>query len=475
MASVDVTVRGGGIFGLSIAWACLKRGATVRVIESVALGAGSSGGLVGALSPHVPEAWNAKKAFQLESLLMAADWWGAVEAAAGLPSGYARLGRLQPLADDRAVETARRREDEATNLWQGRAVWRVIRATGGEWEPHTETGWLGEDTLSARLSPRMGLAALVAALRAGGADVVLGAGEEAGAVVHATGVAGLEDLSRVFGTPLGSGVKGQALSLRFEARDRPQLFVDGLHIVPHADGTVAIGSTSEAAWTEDGPDAQLDGLLAKAIAAVPALAGAEVLTRWAGVRPKAASRAPLLGAWPGRAEHFVANGGFKIGFGMAPKVAEVMADLVLEGREEGMPPEFRLEALLQKATARREVIEVGRSNPSCAVRPTSRKPIARKAVWLSTSSTRVCNSSAGRPIARARASAWSISRLASPSPRWLAATASLPIYSDSGFGVRNTQATGAPIIQISPTSACRVSASGVRSRSEDGGSIRPSI
>ena len=73
MASVDVTVRGGGIFGLSIAWACLRRGARVRVVEPAAWGAGSSGGLVGALSPHVPEAWNPKKAFQLESLLMAGD------------------------------------------------------------------------------------------------------------------------------------------------------------------------------------------------------------------------------------------------------------------------------------------------------------------------------------------------------------------------------------------------------------------
>lgn len=351
MARVDVTVRGGGIFGLSLAWACLKRGAKVRVIEAVALGAGSSGGLVGALSPHVPETWNAKKAFQLDSLLMAADWWAEVEEASGLPSGYARLGRLQPLPDDRAVEAARRREGEAVVLWQGRAVWRVIPASGGEWEPQTATGWLVEDTLSARLSPQMGLSALVAALRAGGADIVLGEGKEDGAVVHATGIAGLNDLSRAFGAPLGSGVKGQALSLRHDARDRPQLFVDSLHIVPHADGTVAIGSTSEASWDHDGPDAQLDRLLEKAVAAVPALSGAEVTARWAGIRPKAASRAPLLGAWPGRAGHFVANGGFKIGFGMAPKVAEVMADLVLNGRDT-IPPDFRLDALLQK-TARR--------------------------------------------------------------------------------------------------------------------------
>lgn len=352
MARVDVTVRGGGIFGLSIAWACLARGAKVQVIETRGWGAGSSGGLVGALSPHVPEAWNAKKAFQLESLLLAEGWWAAVEGASGLPSGYARLGRLQPLADDRAVEAARRRESEAATLWQGLAEWRVVPASGSGWEPLSPSGWLVRDTLSARLSPRMGLAALLGALKTHGADLVVGEAPEEGSVIHATGVAGLGELSRAFGTGLGSGVKGQALALRHDARDLPQLFADGLHIVPHADGTVAIGSTSEITWTTEGPDDRLDELLAKAVAAAPALAGAKVVERWAGIRPKAASRAPVLGAWPGRPGHFVANGGFKIGFGMAPRIAEVMADFVLECRD-AIPSDFRVETLLQKATARR--------------------------------------------------------------------------------------------------------------------------
>ncbi|MBA3909663.1 MAG: FAD-dependent oxidoreductase [Rhodobacter sp.] len=342
---VDVTVRGAGIFGLSVAWACARRGAKVRVIETVAVGAGSSGGLVGALSPHVPEAWNAKKAFQLDSLLMAGDWWAAVEAASGLPSGYGRVGRLQPLADDRAVAAARRRAEEAKTLWQGEAAWRVVPVSGGSWEPLSPSGWLVEDTLSARISPQLALAALVRALRAMGGELVLGEGDEVGAVVHATGVKGLADLSGYLGKTVGSGVKGQALSLRYEAREAAQLFVDGLHIVPHSDGTVAVGSTSETVWQGDGPDAALDGLLARAVAAVPVLQGAEVVARWAGVRPRAASRAPMLGAWPGRAGHYVANGGFKIGFGMAPRVAEVMADLVLEGCD-SIPPEFRVEASL---------------------------------------------------------------------------------------------------------------------------------
>ena len=87
MARVDLTVRGAGIFGLSIAFAAARRGARVRVVEAAHVGAGSSGGIVGALSPHVPENWNEKKAFQFDSLLMAQDWWGAVEADAGGRAG----------------------------------------------------------------------------------------------------------------------------------------------------------------------------------------------------------------------------------------------------------------------------------------------------------------------------------------------------------------------------------------------------
>ena len=64
------------------------------------------------------------------------------------------------------------------------------------------------------------------------------------------------------------------------------------------------------------------------------------------MRPRARSRAPMLGAWPGRPGHFIANGGFKIGFGMAPKVADVMVDLVLDNRD-NIPPDFQLATSLK--------------------------------------------------------------------------------------------------------------------------------
>ncbi len=346
MTRVDLTVRGGGIFGLSIAWEAVRRGARVRLIETVAIGAGSSGGLVGALAPHVPESWNEKKAFQLDSLLMAQGWWDGVATASGLATGYAQRGRLQPLADARAVEMARARAVEAQVLWRGLAEWRVIPATGAAWEPASPSGWLVEDTLSARLHPRLAAVALVAAIRACGGEVVIGDAPDVGPVIWATGLAGLAALSGDMDRVVGGGVKGQALTLAYPCPDAPQLFVDGLHLVPHVDGTVAIGSTSENSFDDaTSVDHQLDRLHAQAVAAVPALAGVAVADRWAGVRPRARSRAPMLGDWPGRPGHFIANGGFKIGYGMAPKVAQVMADLVFDNRDT-IPGGFRVEASL---------------------------------------------------------------------------------------------------------------------------------
>lgn len=346
MARVDLTVMGGGIFGLSCAWEATRRGARVRVIDSAYIGAGSSGGIVGALAPHVPENWNDKKQFQLESLLMAPEWWAEIAQAGGIDPGYLRSGRLQPIPDDRALHNARARIAESQTLWQGRAEWRVIPATGAAWEPHSPTGWLIHDTLTARLSPRLACAALAAAIRAQGGEVVEGPATPEGTTLWATGYPGLQDLSQTFNKPFGAGVKGQALLLQHDARDLPQLFADALHIVPHADGTTAIGSTSENTW--DNPtatDAQLDDILTRARAALPILANAPVINRWAGIRPRARSRAPMLGEWPGRPGHFIANGGFKIGFGMAPKVAEVMADLILTGQDD-IPPGFRVSANL---------------------------------------------------------------------------------------------------------------------------------
>lgn len=337
----DLTVRGAGIFGLSIAWEAVQRGAVVTVVDPNGPGAGSSGGVVGALQPHTPDPWNDKKQFQLESLLMARGFWSGVDAASGLSSGYGQVGRVMPLKTAREVELARSRTAAALERWGAELTWEVTQVPDA---PPSPTGLYVHDTLSAILNPRLAVKALVAALQTKGVNIASEA-PETKPTIWATGWAGLQDLSTAFDRSIGNGVKGQAALLDHDAAGQPQVYAEGLHLIPHLDGTFAIGSTSERDFdAPDTTDAQLDDLIARARQLVPALANAPVLTRWAGVRPRAKSRAPLLGPWPDRFGHFIANGGFKIGFGMAPKVAKVMVDLALEGRD-AIPPEFHTDAM----------------------------------------------------------------------------------------------------------------------------------
>lgn len=343
---VDVTVMGAGIFGLSVAYAAAARGAKVRVIEDKHVGAGSSGGLVGALAPHTPERWDAKNEFQYQSLVMAEAHWHTVDQMSGVLSGYGRIGRLHPIPTERVLGLSHERTEYAREVWHGKAEWCVVERTAyGAWAPESPTGYLVHDTLSARMQPRGAAASLAGAIVALGGEIVIGDAPVAGKVVWATGYRGLLDLSEEFGVEIGNGVKGQSALLRYDAGDVPQLFSDGIYVVPHKNGTVAVGSTSERYFDDPRTvDDLLDGVLERALAAFPVLQGAEVLDRWAGVRPRGKKLAPMLGTYPGRDGHFIANGGFKIGFGMAPKVGEVMADLVLDGNATGIPNDFTVEA-----------------------------------------------------------------------------------------------------------------------------------
>lgn len=339
----DITVRGAGITGLMCAWFLHRRGLRVRVVDPGGVGAGASGGIVGALAPHVPEAWNPKKALQFRALDAAEALWTGIAQAGGGDPGYARTGRLQPLPDAAAVALARARTDAARSLWEGRYRWEVIPAEGAGIA--SLTGLLVKDDLSARIHPRRACKALAAALEAGGVPVLAEA-RATGPEIWATGAADLAAISGTLGRPIGAGIKGQAALLRADLGTHPQVFVDGLHIVPHGDGTVAIGSTTERDFTDPTAiDARLDPLIALARATVPALATAPVIARWAGLRPRARSRAPMVGPHPTRPGCYIANGGFKIGLAMAPVMAEMLATLVVDGRNT-IPPGFRPEASL---------------------------------------------------------------------------------------------------------------------------------
>jgi glycine/D-amino acid oxidase-like deaminating enzyme len=349
----DVIVVGAGVFGLWAARRAIAEGKRVLVLDKRHAGAGASGGFLGALMPHMPDRWNAKKQQQFDCLVGLERAVRALEADTGMDCGYRRCGRLMPLAHERMPAIVDARIAGAAAHWRGYRMERISA-------PFTVTlaeGWLSSeaatfgaqwDDLSARIDPRALIASLAAHVRGRGelregCEVVAvasrrvtladGSRLSAAEIIVANGFEAYPLLQPHMGqitggAPIGRGVKGQAVLLRHpHADDRPIVYADGVYAVPQKGDRVAIGSSTVEHW-QDGdhpaPDAfdpaDID-YHARAVTMVPALAGAPVIERWAGVRPRnmldGRSTEPFLGPVPGLAGVTALIGGFKTGMAIA--------------------------------------------------------------------------------------------------------------------------------------------------------------
>ena len=324
-----ITVIGAGVYGLSCALALLKDGHRVRVLEKGRVGHGASGGLVGALSPHVPEDWNVRKQFQLGALVSAARHWAEVEALSGLHSGYGRVGRYIPLDDAYEAEKARGRCAGAARLWPKVFQWKVL-PDAPDIAPEAAPFGVVYESLSARINPRLACAALAAAVTKSGGEIMEHHPVEAleGISVIAAGIGSGALLTPFLGEGRIRGVKGQAALLSGGLpAGGPVIYGNGVYIIPHADGSVAVGATSENKFEDaSSTDVLLDTVLAKAFTIVPALSTAKVLERHAGLRPRAPKPEAMLGQLDKHT--FVATGGFKTGLGNAHAIAAALVQLV---------------------------------------------------------------------------------------------------------------------------------------------------
>ncbi|MBB4291045.1 glycine/D-amino acid oxidase-like deaminating enzyme [Rhizobium leguminosarum] len=349
-SSPELLIVGGGIMGLWAAVHAERRGIHTLIADAGRLGEGASGGLLGALMPHMPDRWSEKKQFQFDALVSLETEIAVLEAETGLSAGYNRSGRLIPLPKPHLNRIARGHSEDAERHWRAgerRFHWHVLdRPDADGWVEASagESGFV-HDTLAARVAPRSLMSALIAFLRGAkhvrirenavvtdldpdrGTAEIGGETIAFGRCILAAGHQSfplLQGLTPGLKQPLGQPVKGQAALLKADIDPAlPTIFLDGLYVVAHEGGHAAIGSTSENRFDDPfSTDAQLDALIEAARAIVPSLRDAAVVERWAGLRPKAIDRDPMIGRYPDHPRLIALTGGFKVSFGLAHRLAE---------------------------------------------------------------------------------------------------------------------------------------------------------
>lgn len=344
MERFDLIIIGGGIVGLWSAYFAAQRGLKTVLVEEHGIAAGASGGVLGALMPHSPDRWNAKKQFQFEALTQLPHLLDEIEARTGQHVGYRRVGRIAPILEEYHVKEVAQRAEGATRFWQtdqgALAMQHMDAGPAPDW-PAADAMPFGVavDNFSARLSPRKLIMALAGSLHGsidmrfatraaflGEKQVTLGDGSilHAGKVLVSAGLASFDMLRPYAPKISGRGVKGQAAVLGTDLDPNlPIIYSDGVYLIVHDDGTTAVGSTSEKEFAEGREtDNLLDDVIEKARVLSPLVKDAPVIERWAGVRPQAKGRDPLLGALPEHDWLYVATGGFKISFGIAHLMAQ---------------------------------------------------------------------------------------------------------------------------------------------------------
>ena len=112
----------------------------------------------------------------------------------------------------------------------------------------------------------------------------------------------------------------------------------GRYAIPRRDGHILIGSTLEHEGFDKTPtQTALDSLKASAVELIPALADAEVVGHWAGLRPGSPEGIPYIGRVSGFDGLWLNCGHYRNGLVLAPASCQLFADLLL-GREPIIDP-----------------------------------------------------------------------------------------------------------------------------------------
>ncbi len=327
----DAIIVGGGIIGLSLAIELRKRGVKVLVVERAEPGREASHAAAGMLADHGDE---------------------FPAAIAPLAKASARMYPefVHELQDESGINVDLR--DAGTILLHegGAGAHGQLLIALSQLEPDLNPSHYSASYLKERsVNPRALVSAALQAAQhrevaiSSGAEVaeilvsdshVLGIKTNkttyhAGVVVNCAGAWAGQVPPIAFPT---RPVKGQMLSvLNGPALQHVVRSPEG-YLVPRSDGHIVIGSTlEEAGYDKRTVPEAIQRLLQSATRLVPSLKKARIHEAWAGLRPGTPDKLPILGetSVPG---YFAATGHFRDGILLAPVTAQVMTELIIDGK-----------------------------------------------------------------------------------------------------------------------------------------------
>lgn len=363
MQGVDTVVVGGGIIGLAVAFELSQRGQHVTVLEAARLGERAAAGVAaGMLAPGSEADLSDARltSFALASHALYPQWVARVEQASGLEAGFDRTGTLfVALHSD---HLALLEHLERFQYERGLHSQRVGAARLREIEPLLAPGVAGGLHLRDdwQVDPRRLLCALRAALVNAGSIVIEGTAvrrvspaaggyvidaEQAGKALQyaasrvaiTAGAWTRRIESPVSGLPLFPSlpvrpVKGQLLRLRGKPLIHHIVRTPDVYIVPRGDGELIVGATmEEQGFDERSTAGAVYELLRQARAVLPGVTELELAECNVGFRPALRDHLPAIGATaePGL---YVAAGHFRNGVELAPITAQLLADVICDGR-----------------------------------------------------------------------------------------------------------------------------------------------
>ena len=348
---MTIVIVGAGIVGWSIAYELASRGAGVRVVDARGTAQGATRASAGILAPytdgHMPEL----RALGVRSLALYDEFVAAASADSGDAIEYERRGTLHV-----AVDPAEHRLlcNTASALREGGVAHTVLDASSARaLEPHLSGDIVGglhihdHGYVSARaLTDALAAAALrrgatvttarVNSIQGGDAPRVMTDRDalHADAVIVAAGTwSGLlagEGAARAV-----KPMRGQLVQLRLKSRPAARVIWGArCYLVPWRDGTVLAGATSEdVGFDETSTSAGVQEMLRESARLLPVLERAAFEEVRVGLRPMTADELPAIGPSSTMRHVFYATGHYRNGVLLAPLTAQLMGDLLLEGRE----------------------------------------------------------------------------------------------------------------------------------------------